>query len=109
MHPEYNVNRAHDANFNGEVGFNYEPDDHQSFGIRYVPKTGLGDQELYSQGETVMLRDGEEVDRLTSDSHVSKHTANWNQYRESLFCNGTFGKWNIDFKFQLPATGPLRK
>ena len=90
-----NVNRAHDANFNGEVGFNYEPDDHQSFGIRYVPKTGLGDQELYSQGETVMLRDGEEVDRLTSDSHGRKHT-NWNHTVNGYY-NGTFGKWNIDF------------
>lgn len=84
-----NVNRAHDANFNGEVGFNYEPDDHQSFGIRYVPKTGLGDQELYSQGETVMLRDGEEVDRLTSDSHGRKHT-NWNHTVNGYY-NGTFG------------------
>lgn len=42
-----------------------------------------------------MLRDGEEVDRLTSDSHGRKHT-NWNHTVNGYY-NGTFGKWNIDF------------
>lgn len=36
-----------------------------------------------------MLRDGEEVDRLTSDSHGRKHT-NWNHTVNGYY-NGTFG------------------
>ena len=90
-----NVNRAHDANFNGEVGFNYEPDDHQSFGIRYMPQSGLGNTELRSQGETVMTKDGKEVDRLTSYSH-SRRQPHWTHSMNGYY-NGTFGKWNIDF------------
>lgn len=90
-----NTNRSHEANFNGEVGFNYEPDDHQSFGIRYMPKSGLGDTELKSQGETVMTRDGKEVDRLASYSHSRKQPS-WTHSVNGYY-NGTFGKWNIDF------------
>ena len=28
--------------FSGELGFNYEPDEHHSFGLRYMPETGIG-------------------------------------------------------------------
>lgn len=90
-----NTNRSHETSFNGEIGFNYEPDDHQSFGIRYLPKTPLGDIELKSEGETVMTKDDEEVDRLTSLSHSLKQP-NWTHSVNGYY-NGTFGKWNIDF------------
>lgn len=89
------TSQSHISDFRGEVGFNYEPDNHQSFGIRYAPKTGLGDVELKSKGETVMEQDDNEVDRLASESH-SRMEPSWTHTVNGYY-NATFGKWNIDF------------
>jgi hypothetical protein len=50
--------------FSGELGFNYEPDEHHSFGLRYMPETGIGNADRNSSGKTVTRRNDEETDRI---------------------------------------------
>lgn len=64
--------------FSGELGFNYEPNEHHSLGMRYMPETGIGDEDQYSTGETVTTRNGEEVDRVDFTMTSQTHTG-WDQ------------------------------
>lgn len=81
--------------FSGEVGFNYELNEHHSFGMRYMPETGMGDDNRYSSGETVTTRDGVEVDRVTFDQNIVGHTG-WNQAVNTYYV-GELGKWTVNF------------
>ena len=46
--------------FNGELGFNYEIDEDQSFGMRYMPGTNIGNAHTTNEGTTLILQDGKE-------------------------------------------------
>ena len=39
--------------FNGELGFNYEIDEDQSFGMRYMPGTNIGNAHTTNEGTTL--------------------------------------------------------
>ena len=83
------------TNFSGELGFNYEPDEHHSLGIRYIPEASIGDLTKYSEGETVTTRNGEEYDK----NHFVQSTQEkrgWNQAVNAYY-TGELGNWKIDF------------
>lgn len=81
--------------FNGELGFNYEIDPDQSFGMRYLPGTNIGYSNAFAESSTLVLQDGKEVDRLQSLQQTKARTGWWQGVNG--YYNGTFGKWNIDF------------
>lgn len=81
--------------FNGEFGFNYEVNENQSFGMRYMPGTNIGSAEGMTEGTTLILQDGKEVDNLHSLQQTNAHTGWWQA--ANGYYNSTFGKWNIDF------------
>lgn len=91
----HNSGTDRNANFRGEVGFNYEPDARQSFGVRYVPGKLLGTARSKRSGNTVVSRDGELVEELNSQSTMET-TAGWN-HSVNAYYNATFGPWGIDF------------
>ena len=90
-----NIQTGNDSDFKGEIGFNYEPDSRQSFGVRYVADKSLGNSSAHITGNTVLLRDGDEYDNIETESE----TANNNGWNHSVngYYTGTFGKWSIDF------------
>lgn len=81
--------------FSGEVGFNYEPNEHHSFGMRYMPETGVGDSERFASGKTVTTRDGEEMDRVEIVQRITGHSG-WNQAINAYYV-GELGRWTLDF------------
>lgn len=83
------------ANFRGEIGFNYEPDARQSFGVRYVPGKLLGTARSRRTGNTVVYRDGEKVEELNSKSDYAS-SGDWSHSLNAYY-NATFGQWGIDF------------
>lgn len=83
------------ARFNGELGFNYEVNDHQSFGFRYAPDKRLTDDLLHDYGTTVLYKNREMADRLSFDSHTTT-SFGWGHSMNAYY-TGEFGKWNIDF------------
>lgn len=60
--------------FNGELGFNYEIDEDQSFGMRYMPGTNIGNAHTTNEGTTLILQDGKEVDHLHALRQTDAHT-----------------------------------
>ena len=91
----HNSGTDRNANFRGEIGFNYEPDARQSFGVRYVPGKLLGTARSKRSGNTVVSRDGELVEELNSQSTMET-TAGLN-HSVNAYYNATFGPWGIDF------------
>lgn len=81
--------------FSGELGFNYEPNEHHSFGMRYMPETGIGNADRNSYGQTITTRNGEEADRVNFKTSEQTHTG-WDQAVNAYYV-GEVGKWNIDF------------
>ena len=63
--------------FNGELGFNYEIDEDQSFGMRYMPGTNIGNAHTTNEGTTLILQDGKEVDHLHALRQTDAHTGWW--------------------------------
>lgn len=81
--------------FSGELGFNYEPSEHHSFGIRYMPETAIGKAKGNFSGETVTTCNGEETDRVNFTTASQAHSG-WDQAVNGYYA-GELGKWNIDF------------
>lgn len=81
--------------FSGELGFNYEPSEHHSFGIRYMPETSIGYAKGNFSGETITTRNGEEADRVNFTTTSQAHSG-WDQAVNGYYV-GELGKWNIDF------------
>ena len=81
--------------FSGELGFNYEPDEHHSFGLRYMPETGIGNADRNSSSKTVTRRNDEETDRINFTTAEQIHTG-WDHAANAYYA-GELGKWNIDF------------
>lgn len=81
--------------FSGELGFNYEPNEYHSFGMRYMPETGIGNADRNSFGETVTKRNEQETDWVNFTTTEQSHTG-WDQAVNAYYV-GKLGKWNIDF------------
>ncbi len=81
--------------FSGELGFNYEATDHHSFGMRYMPATGIGNATRNASGETVTTRNGEETDRVNFTTAAHTRTG-WDQAVNAYYA-GEWGKWKMDF------------
>lgn len=90
---ELRINKSHV--FSGELGFNYEPSEHHSFGIRYMPETAIGKAKRNFSGETVTTCNGEETDRVNFTTASQAHSG-WDQAVNGYYA-GEPGKWNIDF------------
>lgn len=87
------INKSHA--FSGELRFNYEPSEHYSFGIRYMPETSIGYAKGNFSGETITTRNGEETDRVNFTTTSQAHSG-WDQAVNGYYV-GELGKWNIDF------------
>ena len=83
------------AYFNGEAGFNYEPDERQSLGVRYVLNRSLGNSNKHSWGNTSVYRDNELYDKLNTDINLRSEYG-WN-HSVNAYYTATFGRWGIDF------------
>lgn len=81
--------------FSGELGLNYEPNEHHSFGIRYMPETSIGNINRNASGETVTTRNGEITERINLTIAAQEHPG-WDQAVNAYYV-GQSGKWNIDF------------
>lgn len=89
------TNTLHTKQFSGEAGFNYEPNEHHSFGMRYMPNTSIGNNESGGKGTTIVTRDGKELERISYEKQ--KHARNgWNQSLNAYYI-GELGKWKLDF------------
>lgn len=80
--------------FSGEVGFNYEPDEKQSFGLRYMPNTNLKEYETVTQGTTTMKQDDALVDNVDYTSH-QRLFPQWG-HSVNAYYNANLDKWIID-------------
>ncbi len=87
--------RNSNDSFAGEVGVNYTPNEYQSMGVRYMPNTDLRTTTAKTYIETVVQRNGEEVDRLHTLGNAHGKSG-WDHALNGYY-NGSFGKWNIDF------------
>ncbi len=88
------------SNMNGgeillNTGFNYEVNDHQSFGMRYEATNMIGNNYMHTWGETEVTKDGEPVENLAFES-FTKNRPHWS-HSVNAYYNGDFGKWNINF------------
>ena len=82
-------------NFSTEVGFNYEINEHHSFGARYTPNRSLGDNSQHSWGENIALCNDTEVSRTEFDTK-SQGKRGWNHSVNTYYA-GEIGQWTIDF------------
>ena len=81
--------------FKGEIGFNYEPNENHSFGIRYTPDTNIGDGKSESKGKSQTTKDGEimeENEYTTQNRYLPDLNHGINGYYV-----GKLGAWNMDF------------
>lgn len=91
----HTISSGKSAYFNGELGFNYDVNDHQSFGVRYAPGKNLRDDTMHDYGNTVLYKNGEVADRLDFDSRAAV-SQGW-LHSLNAYYTGDFGQWNIDF------------
>ena len=82
-------------NLSTEVGFNYEINEHHSFGARYTPNGSLGDNSQHSWGENIALCNDMEVSRTEFDTK-SQGKRGWNHSVNAYYA-GKIGQWTIDF------------
>lgn len=80
-----------------EVGFNYEVDEHHSFGMRYMPSNNLGadDNAARSHGTTHVTQDGKDADYIDYTS-VTRNPPRW-EHSVNGYYNGEIGPYTIDF------------
>lgn len=81
--------------FNGEAGFNYEPDDRQSLGMRYELSSSLGHDKSHTWGNTKVYRDNTLYDDIMTDSHDENKSGG--NHSVNAYYTATFGRWSIDF------------
>lgn len=78
-----------------ETGFNYEVNEHHSFGVRYTPESTLGIGQQESWGETTTFCNGVEVDN--SNFQQISQFKNGLNHAVNAYYVGEFGRWMIDF------------
>ena len=81
--------------FSGEVGFNYELDDKNSLGARYMPGANVGSVNRTNLGNNFVYKDGEKIEEISSLQHA--HTYPTWTHSVNGYYNGVFGQWNVDF------------
>ena len=81
-------------NLSVETGFNYEVNEHHSFGIRYTPKKSLGYNDSQSWGKDITIHNGIEANRSDFKTNIRKKTDN---HSVNAYYAGTIGAWTIDF------------
>ena len=82
-------------NFSTQVGFNYEINEHHSFGARYTPNGSLGENSQHSWGENIALCNDMEVNRTEFDTK-SQGKRGWNHSVNAYYA-GEIGRWTVDF------------
>lgn len=83
------------GNIHLNAGFNYEVNDHQSFGMRYETSNIMGNNYSHEWGKTEVTSDGEEVETIDFESY-SKSNPHWS-HSVNAYYDGDFGKWNVNF------------
>ena len=81
--------------FKGEIGFNYEPNENHSFGIRYMPDTYIGEGKQESKGKSLTTKDGETMEEneyITQNRYLPDLNHSINGYYV-----GKLGQWTMDF------------
>ena len=81
--------------FKGEIGFNYEPNENHSFGIRYMPDTNFGDRKEESKGTSLTTKNGEVI----NENEYIRQYCYLPDLNHSIngYYVGNWGKWTIDF------------
>ena len=78
-----------------ETGFNYEVNEHHSFGMKYMPESTLGRGQQQSWGETTTFCNGTEVEH--SNFEQSTQFKNGLNHAVNAYYVGELGRWTIDF------------
>lgn len=76
--------------FSGEVGFNYELDDKNSLGARYMPGANVGSVNRTNLGNNFVYKDGEKIEEISSLQHA--HTYPTWTHSVNGYYNGVFGQ-----------------
>ncbi len=81
--------------FKGEIGFNYEPNENHSFGIRYMPDTNFGDRKEESKGTSLTTKNGEVI----NENEYIRQYCYLPDLNHSIngYYVGNWGKWTMDF------------
>ena len=92
---ELEIKLKRKAFFKGEIGFNYEPNENHSFGIRYMPDTYIGEGKQESKGKSLTTKNGETMDEneyTTQNRYLPDLNHSINGYYV-----GKLGQWTMDF------------
>ena len=92
---ELEIKLKRKAFFKGEIGFNYEPNENHSFGIRYMPDTYIGEGKQESKGKSLTTKDGEAMEEneyITRNRELPDLNHSINGYYV-----GKLGQWTMDF------------
>ena len=81
-------------NLSNEIGFNYEINEHHSFGMRYAPQNSLGHNDFLSWGVNIPTCNGIEINQSNFESSTQ---SKFNNHSVNTYYAGTIGKWTIDF------------
>ena len=81
-------------NLSNEIGFNYEINEHHSFGMRYVPQSSLGHNDFFSWGVNIPTCNGIEINQSNFESSTQEKHDN---HSVNAYYVGTIGQWTIDF------------
>lgn len=89
------IQTSRSKKISAETGFNYEVNEHHSFGMRYTPESTLGRGCQQSWGETTAFCNGTEVER--SDFEQFTRFKNGLNHAVNAYYVGEVGRWTIDF------------
>ena len=92
---ELEIKLKRKAFFKGEIGFNYEPNENHSFGIRYMPDTYIGEGKQESKGKSLTTKDGEAMEE---NEYITRNRE-LPDLNHSINCYyvGKLGQWTMDF------------
>lgn len=89
------IQTSRSKRLSAETGFNYEVNEHHSFGMRYTPESTLGRGRQESWGETTAFCNGTEIDH--SDFKQFSQFKNGLNHAVNAYYVGELGRWTVDF------------
>lgn len=89
------IQTSRSKRLSAETGFNYEVNEHHSFGMRYTPESTLGRGRQESWGETTAFCNGTEIDH--SDFEQFSQFKNGLNHAVNAYYVGELGRWTVDF------------
>lgn len=89
------IQTSRSKRLSAETGFNYEVNEHHSFGMRYTPESTLGRGRQESWGETTAFCNGTEIDH--SDFAQFSQFKNGLNHAVNAYYVGELGRWTVDF------------